>query len=143
MVVVGLVLLIACRDREPARARDARRHELSVRLALGASRGRLARQLLGESLVLSGLGAALGLAFAKWFSGLLVRQLSTTTNNVHLELTLDWRVLGFTAAVAIATAVIFGTVPAMRATRVDPNDAMKAQGAGSPDRAGSRSATCW
>ena len=110
--------------------RHGRRHELSVRLALGASRARLARQLLSESLVLSGLGAALGLLFARWFSALLVRQLSTTTNNVHLEMALDWRILGFTAGVAVATAVIFGTVPALRATRVEPHDAMKSQGRG-------------
>ena len=80
--------------------------------------------------MLSGLGAALGLVFAQWFSRLLVAQLSTATTNVHLEMSLDWRILGFTAAVAIATAVIFGTVPALRATRVEPNDAMKAQGRG-------------
>ena len=132
MVVVGLVLLIACANIANlllARA-TARRHELSVRLALGASRLRLARQLLVESLVLSGLGAALGLLFAQWFSRLLVRQLSTATSNVHLDLSLDWRVLGFTAAVAIGTAVIFGTVPALRATRVEPNDALKSQGRG-------------
>jgi putative ABC transport system permease protein len=132
MVVVGLVLLIACANIANlllARA-TARRHELSVRLALGASRFRLARQLLAESLVLSGIGAALGLVFAHWFSRLLVRQLSTATNNVHLEMSIDWRILGFTAAVAIVTAVLFGTVPALRATRVEPLDAIKQQGRG-------------
>jgi putative ABC transport system permease protein len=132
MVVVGLVLLIACANIANlllARA-TARRHELSIRLALGASRARLARQLLAESLLLSGLGAMFGLLFAQWFSRLLVRQLSTSTQNVFLDLSLDWRVLAFTAGVTVATAVLFGTVPAMRAARVQPNDAMKEQGRG-------------
>jgi predicted permease len=130
MVVVALVLLIACANIANlmlARA-NGRRHETSVRRALGASRLRLARQFFTESLLLSASGAVLGLAFAYWGSRLIVQQLSTWRGTVFLDLPMDWRVLGFTAAVAIATAVIFGTAPAIRATAVEPNEALKEQG---------------
>ncbi len=130
MAVVGLVLLIACANiANLLSARSiTRRHELSVRLALGASRGSLACQLLVESALLSGSGAALGLVFADWSSRLLVRQLSAATNTVSLGLTMDWRVLSFTAAVAITTTLLFGSVPAVRATRVQPNEVLKEHG---------------
>jgi putative ABC transport system permease protein len=131
-VVVALVLLIACANianLQFARA-TARRHEVSVRIALGAPRWRLVRQWLVESLLLSGVGAVLGLLFASWGSRALVAELSTALNRVYLDLSLDWRVLSFAAAVAVGTAVLFGTLPALRATRVAPIDALKEQGRG-------------
>ena len=126
-IVVAVVLLIGCLNVANlmlARAL-ARRHELSVRVALGASRWQLARQLFTESLVLSGLGAAVGAFIAAWGSEFLVRQLSTPTNVVFLDTSLDGRVLGFTAAVATLTALLCGAAPAFRATRVRPIDALK------------------
>ena len=132
MAIVTLTLLIACGNIANlllARA-TARRHELSIRTALGASGWRLARQLLTESILLSVLGAAVGTAFALWGSRLMVSQLSTTTNRVFLDVGIDWRMLAFTGAIAIGTAMLFGVVPAVRASRAAPIEAMKEQGRG-------------
>jgi len=132
MVVVSLVLLVACANIANlllARA-TARRHELSVRLAIGASRAQLMRQLFTESLVLSAIGAAGGMLVAQWGSRLLVRQLTTATNTVFLDLSIDWHILAFTIGATVATALLFGTAPAFRAAAVAPIDALKEQGRG-------------
>jgi len=139
MVVVALVLLIACANVANlllARA-SARHHELSVRLALGASRWRIARQLLAESAVLAVASGACGLLMATWCSRLLVRQLSTRTDTVFLDLSLDWRILTFTIAVAGATALLFGTAPALSASRNEPASALRTSAQQAPPGAGS------
>jgi predicted permease len=130
MGVVVLLLLIACvnvANLLVARA-IARRHELSVRLAMGATRARLIRQLLIEVFVLYGLGAAGGLAVALWSSRMLVHQLSTPGNKIFLDLSLDRRVLAFTIVVTVVTTLLFGSAPAFRAARVAPIEALKRRG---------------
>jgi putative ABC transport system permease protein len=132
MAIVGLVLLIACANvANLLLARAAvRRREMAVRVALGAGRGRLARQLITESLLLSAIGAVLGAAFAVWGSRVLVALLSRGDSGVALDLRVDPRILLFTIGVAMLTGLLFGLVPAWRAGRVDPQAAMKAQGRG-------------
>jgi predicted permease len=125
LVVVGAVLAIACANLANlllARA-ASRRHELGVRLALGASRFRLAKQLLAETAILALAGAGLGLLLAKWAGPLLVRQLGGVT----LDLSLDWRVLLFTAGVTAATTLVFGIAPVLGVSRISASDAIKEQ----------------
>ena len=128
LALSGLVLLIACANLANlmlARA-SVRQREMALRLTLGASRSRLIRQLLAESLLLAALGTISGAALAQILSRVLVAFLSTHDNQIFVELTPDWRVLGFAAALAILTCVLFGLVPAMQASRTDPGVVMKA-----------------
>ena len=127
MAVVGLVLLIASANIASllmARA-AARGREMAMRLALGASRLRLARQLITECVLLSLAGAFLGLWFASWGSTVLLRYLSTVGNTVFLDLSLDGRVLAFTTAIAVFTGLLFGVAPAFFGTRASLTSAIK------------------
>ncbi|HUR19671.1 MAG TPA: ABC transporter permease, partial [Vicinamibacterales bacterium] len=127
-IIVAGVLLIACANIANlmlARA-TSRRQELSVRLALGASRARIARQMLAEALLLSIVGSAVGLVIAQWGGVLLVRQLGSIT----LDLSMDWRVIGVTAGVAIITTILFGLAPVAGIAGVEPNQAFGSMGRG-------------
>jgi len=132
MAVVGLVLLIACANIGNlllARA-AARQREISIRMAIGAARRRVMRQLMSESLLLSTLGAAGGLLFAVWGSRLLVRFLSKTGGELQLDTSPDLRVLAFTMGVAVLTGLLFGLAPAVRGTSVSPHNVLKEHGRG-------------
>lgn len=132
MVAVAFVLLIACVNiANLLLARSAaRQREMAIRLAIGAGRARLLRQLVTESLLLAGLGAALGVVFMRWSSRLLVALLSSSSDPVYLELTINSRVLGFTVLVAIVTGLMFGLAPALFSARLAPQAALKATSRG-------------
>lgn len=132
MAAVALVLVIACANiANLLVARGAaRQREIAIRVSLGAGRGRVMRQLLTESVLLALIGAALGALFARWADRLIVAWISTRHNQAALDLSLDWRVLGFTVCAALVTAILFGVLPAWRATRVDTHTVMKAGGRG-------------
>jgi len=132
MTVVGLVLLIAClniANLQLARA-TARRREIGVRLSLGAGRPRLIRQLLTESLVLALAGGAAGVMVAFAGARLLIAMLATIEGSITIPFEMDFRTLGFTAAVSVATGILFGLAPALRATRISLAETMKDAGRG-------------
>jgi predicted permease len=132
MIIVGLVLLIACANVANlllSRA-SARQREMAIRLALGGGRTRLLHQLLIESLLFAAMGGALGLVIAAWSERALIDFFATQRAGFGIDLSLNTRVLTFTLIVSLLTGLLFGLLPALRATRLDPGEALKQQPAG-------------
>ena len=128
--LAALVLLIASANLANlmlARA-SAREREMAMRMAVGATRGRLIRQLLAESVLLGVAGAILGALLAHGLTQVLVASISTQREPLFVDLGTDWRMLGFTAGITVLTCALFGLTPALRATQVSPGAALKSSG---------------
>ena len=140
MALAGLVLVLACVNLANlllARA-AARQREMSTRFALGAGRARILRQVLTENLLLSGMGGLVGLAIGYAARGVIPGLLARDENATLLQVEFDWRVMAFTAAVALATGVLFGVAPAWQAMRAESSGALKDGGHGSGDARGGK-----
>jgi len=126
MALVGLVLLIACANiANLLLARGTmRQQEIAVRASLGAGRLRLIRQLLTESVMLAAIGGALGILFAWWAGGVIYAMAARGTDGVALDVSLDYRVLGFAFVVCLVTAFLFGIFPAMRTANIAPAESL-------------------
>src|SRR6266566_1945499 len=143
MAMVGFVLLIACANvANLLLARGtARQKEFALRLAIGAGRVRLIRQLLTEGLLIAVTGAAAGLLLAQWTDALLLRMVSGASSgppSIHLDLQPDMRVLGFTLGVTLLTTILFGLIPSLYSTRLDLTPVLKSTPTGASSEASHR-----
>ena len=128
----GLVLLIACANIANLilAKSSARQHEMALRMALGATRARIARQLLVESLLLATAGTAAGAVLAHLLGRALVASIGTQQDQIYLSLMPDWRMLAFTAGTAVLTCLVFGVAPALQALHAEPGAVVKTAGRG-------------
>lgn len=129
LAMVGVLLAITCGNVATlllARA-SARDRELSIRMAIGANRWRVIRQLLAETLLLCAIGGGLGLLVAAWGADALLAMFARNTSIIDLDTSFDWRVVGFSLVITLAAGLGAGLLPAIRSTRLAPTDALKAQ----------------